>query len=171
MDIAERIRRARLVQVLCAVLGGLASLTALVEYARTHVPAALVTGVLVLLALLLRFRQELSDFLRRHRRDLLFTLLGAVLGGVVISVWPSPSSPERAAPPPSVSFQPPRVDPYEPTPTPDDISETVYRTPSGARYHRATCGYVKGKEIPLPLVEAGEQGLTPCRVCNPPPVP
>ena len=118
--------------------------------------------------------------MRQYR---LIQLVGALLGAlasliVIIDYLEGRGSqpiPERPAPAPSATATPtPEVVPPLPAPPSEPDSEAspiVYRTPSGGRYHRATCGYVKGKEIPLSLAKAEEQGLTPCRVCNPPPLP
>lgn len=116
------------------------------------------------------------------RRDRIVHLICALLGAlasliVVVDFWSRASPPlrEPAAPaPPATSTPAPEVVSLPPAPPPEppaELSEAVYRTPSGKRYHRATCGHVKGKGIELSLVEAGERGLTPCRVCNPPPLP
>jgi hypothetical protein len=35
-------------------------------------------------------------------------------------------------------------------------------------YHRADCRLAKGKDLPMTTIEAAEEeGLTPCRICNP----
>ena len=60
--------------------------------------------------------------------------------------------------------------PLPPEPPPDPAG-VVYRTPSGEKYHRATCSYVKGKAIRLTPKEAKELGLSPCKICHPPPLP
>lgn len=58
---------------------------------------------------------------------------------------------------------------------PEEVSElsqpvldTVYVTPSGTKYHRSDCFYVKDKTttIKLSIEEAGNKYL-PCSVCNP----
>ena len=73
-----------------------------------------------------------------------------------IQVTPSPNPPA------------PILDGFTPTPIPSNQSAIVYRTPSGERYHRATCRHVKGEAIALTLAEAIDRGLTPCKVCRPP---
>ena len=116
------------------------------------------------------------------RRDRFVHLVCALLGAlasliVVIDFWSRPSPPlrEPSAPaPPATPMPAPEVVSLPPAPPrepPAELSETLYRTPSGKRYHRATCGHVKGKGIELSLAEAKERGLTPCRVCNPPTLP
>ena len=117
--------------------------------------------------------------MRQYRLiQLVGALLGALASLIVIIDYlddkgPQPL-PERSAPAPSATATPvPEVAPPLPAPSPEPDSEDspiVYRTPSGERYHRATCGHVKGKGIALSLVEAKKRGLTPCRVCNPPPL-
>lgn len=44
----------------------------------------------------------------------------------------------------------------------------VYKTSSGAKYHKANCRYAKGKAIEINLSRAIYDGLDPCKVCNPP---
>ena len=46
--------------------------------------------------------------------------------------------------------------------------EKVYRTPSGARYHRAGCSALGDSAEALTIAEAKEAGLTPCQRCHPP---
>ena len=117
------------------------------------------------------------------RRDKIVHLVCALIGAlasliVIVDYWgrgtshPQPGPP--APSPPATATPAPKIVPPLPAPPPEPDSEAspiVYRTPSGGRYHRATCGHVKGKGIKLSLAEAREQRLTPCRVCNPPPLP
>jgi len=116
------------------------------------------------------------------RRDRTVHLVCALLGAlasliVVFDFWSRASPPlrEPSAPsPPATATPAPEAVPLPPAPLaerPAELSKAVYRTPSGERYHRATCGRVKGKGIALSLAEAKERGLTPCKVCKPPPVP
>ncbi len=49
-----------------------------------------------------------------------------------------------------------------------DDNTLVYKTTSGAKYHRIDCRYVKGKEIEITLSKAIKSGLAPCKVCDPP---
>lgn len=44
----------------------------------------------------------------------------------------------------------------------------VCKTPTGAKYHKLNCRYVKGKAIEINLSKAIYDGLEPCRVCHPP---
>lgn len=46
-------------------------------------------------------------------------------------------------------------------------SQTVYRTPSGKKYHTATCRYVKNVSHSLSLNDARKSGLTACSQCGP----
>lgn len=46
--------------------------------------------------------------------------------------------------------------------------QTVYKTPSGAKYHLASCRMVKNVSSALDVKNALEQGLQPCKICNPP---
>lgn len=44
---------------------------------------------------------------------------------------------------------------------------TVYKTPSGKKYHTATCRMVENKSTALSITDAGELGLEPCKICKP----
>src|SRR4029078_13016607 len=46
-------------------------------------------------------------------------------------------------------------------------AQVVYKTPSGKKYHLATCQMVKNVSEKITLSEAREQGLEPCKICNP----
>ncbi|CAN5500344.1 hypothetical protein BH11BAC3_BH11BAC3_28350 [soil metagenome] len=46
-------------------------------------------------------------------------------------------------------------------------SQTVFKTPSGQKYHLASCRMVKNVSKELTLFEAKELGLQPCKICNP----
>lgn len=47
------------------------------------------------------------------------------------------------------------------------FGQTVYKTPSGSKYHTASCRYVKNVSNKLSISEAKSIGLTPCSQCNP----
>jgi hypothetical protein len=114
---------------------------------------------------------------RRIRRFRLISIVVLVVGFLaslvtIIEFWQRQNNDRREFP--SSVWITPTPTPFSPifapTPAPDydNQSEIVYRTPSGERYHRADCQYVRGKAIPLSLAEAKERGLTPCKVCRPP---
>lgn len=110
------------------------------------------------------------------RRDrivhLICALIGALASLIVIVDYGAGRGDRQPSPePPAPVASTPELPPLPPAPSPEPHAEVVYRTPSGKRYHRATCGHVKGKGIELSLAEARERELTPCRVCNPPPLP
>jgi hypothetical protein len=44
---------------------------------------------------------------------------------------------------------------------------TVYRTNTGTKYHRGTCGSLSQSKIPLTVGEAQALGLGPCGTCKP----
>jgi hypothetical protein len=46
-------------------------------------------------------------------------------------------------------------------------SQTVYKTPSGQKYHLATCRMVKNVSEEITVSKAKELGLQPCKICNP----
>jgi hypothetical protein len=47
-------------------------------------------------------------------------------------------------------------------------AQTVYKTPSGEKYHTATCRYVKNVSEKIEVSSAQQQGLSPCSMCKPP---
>lgn len=46
-------------------------------------------------------------------------------------------------------------------------SQTVYKTPSGQKYHLATCRMVKNVSEEITVSKAKELGLEPCKICKP----
>jgi len=46
-------------------------------------------------------------------------------------------------------------------------SQTVYKTPSGAKYHLASCRMVKNVSEEIMVEQAIQLGLQPCKICNP----
>ena len=46
-------------------------------------------------------------------------------------------------------------------------AQTVFKTPSGQKYHLATCRMVKNVSQEITVREAKELGLQPCKICNP----
>lgn len=46
-------------------------------------------------------------------------------------------------------------------------AQTVFKTPSGAKYHLATCRMVKNVSQEITVNEAIQLGLQPCKICNP----
>ena len=46
-------------------------------------------------------------------------------------------------------------------------AQTVYKTPSGAKYHLATCRMVKNVSEQITVSQVKELGLQPCKICNP----
>lgn len=46
-------------------------------------------------------------------------------------------------------------------------AQTVYKTPSGLKYHLATCRMVKNVSEEISTAKAKELGLGPCKICNP----
>ena len=49
--------------------------------------------------------------------------------------------------------------------------QDVYKTPSGKKYHLASCHTVKNVSEKITVEKAMELGLEPCKVCNPPSSP
>lgn len=49
-------------------------------------------------------------------------------------------------------------------------SQTVYKTPSGKKYHLASCRMVTNVSKSVSIVNALEVGLSPCKICKPPTV-
>jgi hypothetical protein len=46
-------------------------------------------------------------------------------------------------------------------------AQSVYKTPSGQKYHLATCRMVKNVSEEITVNKAKELGLQPCKICNP----
>ena len=46
-------------------------------------------------------------------------------------------------------------------------AQTVYKTPSGFKYHLSTCRMVKNVSEEISIAKARELGLGPCKICNP----
>ena len=46
-------------------------------------------------------------------------------------------------------------------------AQTVYKTPSGAKYHLASCRMVKNVSEEMTIEKARALGLEPCKICNP----
>lgn len=46
-------------------------------------------------------------------------------------------------------------------------AQTVFKTPSGKKYHLASCKMVKNVSEEITISEAKELGLEPCKICNP----
>ena len=49
-------------------------------------------------------------------------------------------------------------------------SQTVYKTPSGAKYHLESCRMVTNVSKAISISDALEVGLAPCKICKPPTV-
>ena len=47
-------------------------------------------------------------------------------------------------------------------------AQTVYKTPSGSKYHLSSCRMVKNVSSSLPINKALQSGLTSCNICKPP---
>ncbi|CAM4067646.1 DUF5763 domain-containing protein [Flavobacterium antarcticum] len=47
-------------------------------------------------------------------------------------------------------------------------SQTVYKTPSGTKYHLANCRMVTNVSKGITIGAALELGLLPCKICKPP---
>lgn len=47
-------------------------------------------------------------------------------------------------------------------------AQTVYKTPSGKKYHLFNCKMVENTSSSLNIIEATKIGLEPCKICNPP---
>lgn len=55
-----------------------------------------------------------------------------------------------------------------PSTTSPVISQTVYITDTGTKYHREGCRFLEKSKIPVSLSKAKEMGYTACSVCDPP---
>ncbi|MBE6912124.1 MAG: ImmA/IrrE family metallo-endopeptidase [Ruminococcaceae bacterium] len=54
-----------------------------------------------------------------------------------------------------------------PTTSSNTLSQTVYVTPSGRKFHRANCRYVKSKKVTELNRNEAEKNYDPCSICNP----
>ncbi len=48
------------------------------------------------------------------------------------------------------------------------FAQTVYKTPSGGKYHLSNCRMVKNVSGAISLDKALRNGLTACKICRPP---
>jgi len=46
-------------------------------------------------------------------------------------------------------------------------AQAVFKTPSGAKYHLASCRMVKNVSEEITINQAEKAGLQPCRICHP----
>ena len=46
-------------------------------------------------------------------------------------------------------------------------AQTVYKTPSGSKYHLSNCRMVKNVSAAVSVSHAQQQGLSPCKICRP----
>ncbi len=46
-------------------------------------------------------------------------------------------------------------------------AQTVFKTPSGQKYHLASCRMVKNVSQEITIGEAKKMGLEPCKICTP----
>jgi Family of unknown function (DUF5763) len=46
-------------------------------------------------------------------------------------------------------------------------AQTVFKTPSGAKYHLSSCRMVKNVSEEITISRAKELGLQPCKICQP----
>lgn len=46
-------------------------------------------------------------------------------------------------------------------------AQSVYRTPSGTKYHLSTCRMIKNVSHKISYRQAAELGLLPCKICTP----
>ena len=47
-------------------------------------------------------------------------------------------------------------------------AQSVYKTPSGEKYHLASCRHVNNVAKKMTIEEAVKIGLQPCKICKPP---
>ncbi|HBF19962.1 MAG: hypothetical protein CMI36_13280 [Owenweeksia sp.] len=51
------------------------------------------------------------------------------------------------------------------SPAREHLSDQVYITKTGKKYHQVDCYYLRHSKIEMSRVKAEELGLTPCKVC------
>ncbi|MBN1459542.1 MAG: hypothetical protein JXA57_08390 [Armatimonadetes bacterium] len=95
-------------------------------------------------------------------RTLTITVVCAAVAALLLPGCPSPpretAQVDSSAPQPAISSD-----------TSPDISEVVYVTDHGDKYHRAGCRYLSESSRSMSLAAAQAGGYTPCKVCQPPP--
>jgi len=84
-----------------------------------------------------------------------------------------PAGPWNAPPPPAAPAAEASPAPTAPAtaaqPAPAAApADAVYVTPTGTRYHRANCSFLRDDRVGLTLQEAKDRGLKPCTRCRPP---
>lgn len=47
-------------------------------------------------------------------------------------------------------------------------AQTVYKTPTGSKYHLADCRMVKNVSSSISIEKALKEGMEPCKICKPP---
>ena len=123
---------------------------------------------------------EVTGAARLRRTTLVATLaLAAITAGIVSMPSKKPAiAPGHPAPPDRASAISARASTLEPQVTGANrgarsidaaLATLVYVTPSGKKYHRSTCRYVKNNAgaFALPLDDA-LRAHTPCSICDPP---
>ena len=63
--------------------------------------------------------------------------------------------------------QKPAAPPNAPPKKAAPITDTVYVTRTGKRYHREGCRSLSQSKIPMSRSDAEKAGFTPCHVCKP----
>ena len=92
-------------------------------------------------------------------------ILASFISGIAVSRISTPQPPETAETV-SVSVHDNSVAEV-PVLSVDESNEFVYVTPTGKRYHRSDCRYVKNKNCTELNIEQAIKNYTPCKVCNP----
>lgn len=87
-----------------------------------------------------------------------------------VTVGGSPTAVPTATPSPTPAHTPTPTP--APTPTPvavqePTVTDTVYITATGSKYHRAGCRYLSKSQIAIDRSDAKAQGYTACSVCKP----
>ncbi|HEX2627825.1 MAG TPA: DUF5763 domain-containing protein, partial [Chitinophagaceae bacterium] len=49
--------------------------------------------------------------------------------------------------------------------------QSIYKTPSGEKYHLSNCRTVKNVSEKITIEQASQLGLEPCKICRPPSLP
>jgi len=82
------------------------------------------------------------------------------------AIMPSPRPKPTATPVPVATMKP--VQTPVPTIAAQNVSQTVYITKTGDKYHADGCRYLVKSKIAITLTQAKTRGYSPCSVCNPP---
>lgn len=107
-----------------------------------------------------------SEMHRPPRRWLPWAICAALaLCSLCLLLWGFWGKPAAPAASPAAA---PQISAPQAAQSSQELEAVVYVTQSGGKYHRQTCGFIKGKEaISMTAAKAKAAGYSPCKTCNP----